>query len=98
MFAAEVFLALSDAWVAAPMMPGSSPAARPRFAGGGWRARRARARRSVNLGERVLKGTFETIDAECRFVIRTEEWVDRDDRGRRRAFRDRRNDRRSLRE
>jgi BirA family transcriptional regulator, biotin operon repressor / biotin---[acetyl-CoA-carboxylase] ligase len=71
--AEEVFLALSDAWTSAYDIwrgPGGQAEIRRR-----WLASAAGAGTpvAVNLGGRVLKGTFETIDADCRFVIRTED-------------------------
>lgn len=71
--AADLFLALSDAWVDAYDMwsqPYGLVEIRRRWlenaAGTGTPV-------SVNLGERILRGTFETIDEQCRFVIRTDD-------------------------
>lgn len=71
--AADLFLALSDAWVVAYdawEQPSGLMEIRRRWlesaAGTGTPV-------SVNLGERILRGTFETIDEQCRFVIRTED-------------------------
>lgn len=69
--AADVFLALSDAWAAAYEVwksPGGVAEIRRRWLAG---AAAAGTPVAVNLGGRVLNGTFETIDADCRFVIRT---------------------------
>jgi len=71
--AADLFLALSDAWVDAYdawTQPRGLAEIRRRWlesaAGTG-------APVSVTLGQRVVRGTFETIDDQCRFVIRTED-------------------------
>jgi len=71
--AADLFLALSDAWVEAYdiwTQPRGLAEIRQRWlknaAGTG-------APVSVTLGQRVVRGTFETIDEQCRFVIRTDE-------------------------
>ena len=71
--AGDLFLALSDAWVDAYdtwSQPSGLAEIRRRWlenaAGAGTPV-------SVNLGERTLRGTFETIDEQCRFVIRTED-------------------------
>jgi BirA family transcriptional regulator, biotin operon repressor / biotin---[acetyl-CoA-carboxylase] ligase len=71
--AGDLFLALSDAWIDAYdawSRPGGLAETRRRWlenaAGTGTPV-------SVNLGERILRGTFETIDEQCRFVIRTED-------------------------
>jgi BirA family biotin operon repressor/biotin-[acetyl-CoA-carboxylase] ligase len=71
--APRVFEALSDAWAQAyDVWAGPSGLAeiRRRWLG---RAAGAGSQVSVRIGERVFRGVFETIDEDCRFVIRGED-------------------------
>ena len=68
--AEDLFLALSDAWVDNSRLWNSGrglQVIRERWLG---RAAGLGAQVSIRLDGRVVRGTFETIDEDCRFVIR----------------------------